>query len=71
MLKTFEEKIAFAVEKVKTLKEEKNNLEKRIQELEGALRLKDQEIERLNGEKGSIKKQIEGLLGELESIELK
>lgn len=70
-LKTFEEKIAFAVEKVKTLKEEKNSLEKRVEELEDAIRLKDQEIERLTLEKLSVKNQIEDLLSELDSIGLK
>jgi len=71
ILKTFEEKIAVAVEKVKTLKEEKNSLEKRVEDLEDAIRLKDQEIERLTLEKLSVKNQIEDLLNELDSVGLK
>ncbi len=71
MAKTFEEKIAFAIEKVRVLKEEKNNDERRIKELETALKHKDSELEKLSLEKASIKKQIEDLLGELESIQLK
>lgn len=71
MLKTFEEKIAYAMEKVKTLKEERNVLEKRVNDLEDTVRLRDQEIERLTAEKASIRKQIEDLIGELDSIEVK
>ncbi|BCB96653.1 hypothetical protein JZK55_15750 [Dissulfurispira thermophila] len=71
VLKTFDEKIAIAVEKVRSLKEEKERLEKRVKELEDALRLKDIEIERLGMEKSSIKNQIEDLLNELETIGLK
>ncbi len=70
-LRTFEEKIAVAVEKVRTLKEEKNSLERRVEELEDALRLKDMEIERLTLEKSAVKSQIEDLLNELESIGMK
>lgn len=71
VLKTFDEKIAIAVEKVRSLKEEKEKLERRVKELEDAIRLKDMEIERLGREKSSIKNQIEDLLNELETIELK
>lgn len=71
VLKTFEEKIAIAVEKVRALKEEKERLERRVKELEDAARLKDMEIERLGMEKSSIKNQIEDLLNELETIGLK
>ncbi|MBZ0155698.1 MAG: DUF724 domain-containing protein [Alphaproteobacteria bacterium] len=71
MLKNFEEKITYAVEKVKTLKEEKSALERRIQELEEIVTSKDQEIERLTAEKSAIKQQIENLFTELESIEVK
>lgn len=70
-LKTFDEKIAIAVEKVKSLKEEKERLEKRVKELEDTLRLKDIEIEKLSMEKSAIKNQIEDLLNELEIIGLK
>lgn len=71
VLKTFDEKIAIAVEKVRALKEEKERLERRVKELEDAARLKDMEIERLGMEKSSIKNQIEDLLNELETIGLK
>ena len=70
MFKTFEEKISFAVEKVKALKEEKTGLEERIKELENALRQKDLDIEKLTSEKTFIKSQIEDLLNELEPVEL-
>lgn len=71
VLKTFDEKIAIAVEKVRSLKEEKERLQRRVEELEDAVRLKDMEIERLGMEKSSIKNQIEDLLNELETIGLK
>jgi chromosome segregation ATPase len=71
LLKTFEEKIAYAVEKVKALKEEKNNLEKKIRELENIIKSKDHEIEKITSEKTAVKTQIEALLKELDSIELK
>ncbi|MBF0505221.1 MAG: hypothetical protein HQL09_00140 [Nitrospirae bacterium] len=70
MLKTFEEKITYAVEKIKILKEEKNNLDKRIEELEDMLRMKEQEVDKLMVEKAAIKTQIEDLFNELDSIEL-
>ncbi|MCL0038224.1 hypothetical protein M1N10_04325 [Thermodesulfovibrionales bacterium] len=71
MLQAFQEKISYAVEKVKALKEEKDNLERRISELEEVFRLKDQEIERIASENSSIRSQLESLLNELELIELK
>lgn len=71
MLKTFEEKITYAIEKVKQLKEEKFALEKKIEELEDVISVKDQEIEKLTLEKAAVKAQIEDLFNELESIELK
>ncbi|MGD0283830.1 MAG: hypothetical protein ABSB95_15895 [Dissulfurispiraceae bacterium] len=70
MLKTFEEKITYAVEKIKILKEEKTSLEKRVEELESILKSKDEEIDKLLVEKTSIKTSIEDLFNELESIEL-
>jgi chromosome segregation ATPase len=70
-LKTFEEKITYAVEKIKLLKEEKNNLEKQIEELGNMLKSKNREIDELIVEKASIKTQLEDLFNELESIELK
>ena len=70
MFKTFEEKISFAVEKVKALKEEKTGLEEKIKELEISLKQKDLDIEKLTSEKTFIKSQIEDLLNELEPVEL-
>ncbi|MEW5746733.1 MAG: cell division protein ZapB [Nitrospirota bacterium] len=71
MFKTFEEKISFAIDKIKTLKEEKTALQKRVDELEGMLRSREQEIEKLAAEKTSIKAQIENLFTELEAIEVR
>lgn len=70
-LKAFEDKIALAVEKVKALKDDKAVLVKKIQELEGALEAKDQEIAKLSAEKSAIKGQIEGLLSAVESLDIK
>jgi hypothetical protein len=66
-----EEKIMKALEKVRTLKEEKINLEKGNLALQEALQARDREIERLSAEKSAIRDQIEGLLSELETFELK
>ncbi|HXW69530.1 MAG TPA: hypothetical protein VEJ88_07950 [Dissulfurispiraceae bacterium] len=71
MLKTFEEKITFAVEKIKMLKEEKNNLVKQLEELESVIKSKDNELDKLMLEKASIKTQLEDLFNELDSIEFK
>ena len=70
-MNTVEEKIMKALEKVRTLKEEKINLEKSNLALQEALQARDREIERLSSEKSAIKEQIEGLLTELETFELK
>ncbi len=69
-LKNLEEKITTAVERVKSLKEEKISLDKKIKELETILNEKNQEIEALKSEKTSIKNQVEELLTELETLEL-
>lgn len=69
-LKNLEDKIAGAIEKVKTLKEEKAALELRIKELEAKLSDKDHEIEKLETEKTAIKSQVEGLLNELDTLEV-
>jgi hypothetical protein len=71
MLNTFEEKITYAVEKIKMLKEEKNNLVKQMEELENIMKSKDNEIDKLMAEKALIKTQLEDLFNELDSIELK
>lgn len=61
-----EEKIASAVERIKMLKQEKEELQKRVNTLEEVLRTKNQEIENLLNEREAIKKQIEELLKELD-----
>ncbi len=68
-LKSLEEKITAAVERVKALKEEKIFLEKKIKELEALLNEKTQEVEWLRSEKTTIGGQIEELLHELDSLE--
>ncbi len=70
-MQSVEEKIAQVIEKVRSLKEEKNALEKKNMDLEEALTAKEQEIERLSNEKIAIKTQIEDLLKELDGFELK
>jgi uncharacterized coiled-coil DUF342 family protein len=69
-LKSLEDKITTAIERVKTLKEEKTLLERRIKELEGLLDEKNQEVEQLRAEKNVIKSQLEGLLNEIETLDL-
>jgi chromosome segregation ATPase len=69
-LKTLEDKISSAIERVKTLKEEKALTERRFRELEQLLNEKNQEVELLRGEKNSIKSQLESLLAEIETLEL-
>lgn len=68
-LKILEDKIASTIERVKTLKEEKAFMERRIKELEDLLNGKNQELENMRAEKSTVKSQIEGLLNELESLE--
>ncbi len=69
-LKNLEEKITTAVERVKALKEEKTNLEKKIKKLEALLDEKSQEVESLKSEKSSIGSQLEELLNELEMTDI-
>jgi FtsZ-binding cell division protein ZapB len=61
-----EEKIQTAIEKIKTLKAEKEELQKKANSLEEILKTKNQEIENLLSERDLIKKQIEALLKELD-----
>jgi uncharacterized coiled-coil DUF342 family protein len=68
-LKSFDDKISTAIERVKTLKEEKTLSERRIKELESLLDEKNQEVEQLRSEKGAIKSQLEALLTEIEALE--
>jgi chromosome segregation ATPase len=69
-LKTLEDKITSAIERVKTLKEEKAVTDRRIKELEQLLDQKNEEVEQLKGEKNSIKSQLESLLNEIETLEI-
>jgi len=69
-LKNLEEKIADAINKVKTLKEEKVFLERKIKELEEQLNERNLEVERLTSEKTLVKRQVEELLSELDTLEL-
>jgi uncharacterized protein involved in exopolysaccharide biosynthesis len=70
-LKTVDEKIAYAIDKVKALKEGKSALERHLASIEETVKAKDREIEKLLAEKAAVKNQIEALLKELESIQLK
>ena len=70
-LRDLDKKIADAINKVKTLKEEKVLLERKIKELEARLDEKNQEVERIASEKTGIKTQIEELLNELEGLDIK
>lgn len=69
-LRSLDEKIADAINRVRTLKEEKQALERRVRELEMLLNEKNEEIEKLKSEKVSVKGQIEDLLKEIESLEI-
>lgn len=68
-LKEVDNKIAAAISKVRTLKEEKLILEKMVSELEAQLDLKNQEVANLSSNNIAIKSQIEELLNELETLE--
>lgn len=67
-LKNLENKITAAIEKVKTLKEEKGDLLEKLKGYEGMIQEKNREIERLSAERDSIRSQVEELLSELESL---
>jgi chromosome segregation ATPase len=68
-LRELDEKIANAINKVKTLKEEKATLTRKVGELESVLIEKDEIIRSLSSEKTVIRDQISDLLDELENIE--
>lgn len=61
-----DQKIQTAIEKVKSLKAEKEELQRRIASLEEIVKTKNQEIENLLSERELIKKQIEALIRELD-----
>lgn len=67
--KTLEDKIAATIERVKSLKEEKILMERRIKELERLLDEKNQEVEQMRSEKNVVRSQIETLLDELETLD--
>jgi chromosome segregation ATPase len=62
-------KLALVIEKVKSLKQEKADLETRVRELESLLDDRDEELRMVSSDKLSIKDQIADLLNELETIE--
>jgi chromosome segregation ATPase len=68
-LRSLEDKISSAIERVKTLKEEKAINDRRIRELEQMLDEKNQEVEILKSDKNAIKGQLEALLEEIETLE--
>lgn len=61
-----DQKIQTAIEKVKSLKAEKDELQRRVASLEEIVKTKNQEIENLLSERELIKKQIEALIRELD-----
>lgn len=61
-----EQKIQAAIEKIKVLKAEKEELQRKIQSLEEIIKTKNSEIENLLAERDLIKRQIEELLKELD-----
>ncbi|MBF0564103.1 MAG: hypothetical protein HQK89_02555 [Nitrospirae bacterium] len=83
-IRNLEEKISTVIEKARQLRKDKEDSQKRIEELEGILASKDQEIDslrreievkngdvdRLVGEKKSVTEQIEAILGELDRLEI-
>ena len=68
-LKELDGKIANAINKVKTLKDEKASLKRQVEELQSRLIEKEEEIRSLSEDKTTIKDQITDLLNELETIE--
>ena len=68
-LKNLEDKISLAIERVKTLKEEKGLTDRKIKEMERLLDEKNQETELLRAEKNLVKSQLEALLSEIETLE--
>jgi chromosome segregation ATPase len=68
-LKELDTKIANAINKVKTLKDENSALKQQVEELQGRLIEKDEEIRGLSEDNLSIKDQINDLLNELDTIE--
>lgn len=69
-LRSLEDKISVAIERVKTLKEEKTLTDRKLKELERILDEKNVELEQLRADKNLIKSQLEALLGEIETLEL-
>lgn len=67
-LKNLEDKISAAIDKVKSLKEEKGDLLLKLKEYEDLIREKNGELDRLSAERDSIRSQVEELLSELESL---
>lgn len=62
-------KLSLVIDKVKSLKDEKTRLEAKVEELEGLLKSKEDELIEASSDKINIKDQISELLDELEAIE--
>ncbi|KJU85403.1 hypothetical protein MBAV_002405 [Candidatus Magnetobacterium bavaricum] len=83
-IKELEEKISAIVERVKSLKHDRDVLQRKADESGSVLAAKDQEIatlknelyaknteiERMLGERNSVAEQIEAILSELDKIEI-
>lgn len=61
-----DQRILTAIQKIKSLKAEREELKKRVLSLEEIIKTKNQEIENLLSERDLIKRQIEDLLKELD-----
>ncbi len=69
-LKNLEEKISIIVEKAKRLKEEREEMNRKVDELANLLGQKDNEIETLKSEKVHITEQIESLLNDIDNLDI-
>jgi len=69
-LKSLEGKIASAIEKVKSLKDENRILLERMDEYERSIRERDEEIAHLRAERDSIRQQVQEMLEEFETLEI-
>lgn len=63
-----EEKLQNAIEKIKSLKSEKEELERRVSNLEEIIKTKNQEIENLIAERELVRRKVEELLKELDLV---
>lgn len=61
-----DQKIQNAIEKIKALKAQNEELQRRVSSLEEIIRTKNQEIENLTSERDLVKRKVEELLKELD-----